>query len=559
MQDSKLNILIKFLVSICVAGLVFYILIPLAWTFYKENVQNRKQIEQQRITINRIFRDAKWDISTLFAPEYIRRFAAENVHFYLDFKKLIEIKNAISIEAIDEGIEMQILNRVKANLSGISFEISTSDHYEQIITPGKRAEWTWQIKSKSIGSKELCLELILPVYIGGELQEKTIYKEIRTVKVAYRESDLFPIHTYFALSIITIISAIILLRIKCVKVKVSLAILFIILMLVFSHRIRDFINRTTSPKTTKNIDKILEDLEWDYIDFSVPDTLEISEIGRVHLVLDIDKTLINLKQKLASSRRENGMALQATKRFYANLSGLNFIISPITEENQIDLYNREIEWSWELEPKNKGRRSIFLTLHTYLYYQGQLVPQQIGYFERELEILAQSSVSKNLNLVLDRIKADNFKLSVPSIIDINTTTKIEAKFTLEHDLNSNLSRYNHLQMRGLLSGQNFSISRITPELQSIAFKTPSKWSWEVKPKNHGKKQIHLAMNAIININDRKFSRVIYDIDKEIDVRFPLYLRISIMLKNYWQWVLATIIIPIFCWYWKKKDSSLNNA
>ena len=109
------------------------------------------------------------------------------------------------------------------------------------------------------------------------------------------------------------------------------------------------------------------------------------------------------------------------------------------------------------------------------------------------------------------------------------------------------------RMEAQLTGsRGFAIQTLTPpEPRAITSQQTSRWRWEVTPIEHGKQSLHLALLAHIDVAGRDTPLVVQTFDRTIEVEITLFERVSGFIQDNWQWLCATILIPLAPWLWKK--------
>ena len=100
---------------------------------------------------------------------------------------------------------------------------------------------------------------------------------------------------------------------------------------------------------------------------------------------------------------------------------------------------------------------------------------------------------------------------------------------------------------------SFSIVSDNEAIQSVdTNETYTQWTWDVTPLRSGHSELKIVVSTITN-GDKKDD--VYEDKVEIKVN-PIK-QIGFFLKTYWQWVIATLLIPMIKWlydrYTKKKD------
>lgn len=109
------------------------------------------------------------------------------------------------------------------------------------------------------------------------------------------------------------------------------------------------------------------------------------------------------------------------------------------------------------------------------------------------------------------------------------------------------------RMEARLSGQNFSIIAITPEIQAVSRNETTEWKWEVLPAKSGDQYLHLTISAIINIDGDETHRVIRTFDRTIKVTVTSLQKTKNFIQDNWQWLWVTLVPPLpFFWNFLKK-------
>ena len=111
------------------------------------------------------------------------------------------------------------------------------------------------------------------------------------------------------------------------------------------------------------------------------------------------------------------------------------------------------------------------------------------------------------------------------------------------------------RMEARLSGANFAITAITPEIQAISQSNITEWKWEVKPTSDGRHYLHLTLSALLSINGTSTPRAVRTFDQMIEVEVVWYQRIESFFDKNWQWLWAAILVPITAWLWNRRNSS----
>lgn len=106
------------------------------------------------------------------------------------------------------------------------------------------------------------------------------------------------------------------------------------------------------------------------------------------------------------------------------------------------------------------------------------------------------------------------------------------------------------RMEANLSGSGFKIEALMPQEQAISRGKTTQWSWEITPTKDGNQNLHLTLSAIIIVSNQKSPLVVETFDKTIEVDVSMDQHISNFVASNWQWLWASIFVPLFPFIWK---------
>jgi ATP-dependent Zn protease len=110
-----------------------------------------------------------------------------------------------------------------------------------------------------------------------------------------------------------------------------------------------------------------------------------------------------------------------------------------------------------------------------------------------------------------------------------------------------------------ITGQDFDIEANSPEVQSISYKEPTEWTWDISPTESGKKQLHLTITALFKVEGEEATRQIESFDRTISVNVTWNQRLSGFISTNWQWLWTAILVPIVVYLWKRRNKSQENG
>ena len=165
---------------------------------------------------------------------------------------------------------------------------------------------------------------------------------------------------------------------------------------------------------------------------------------------------------------------------------------------------------------------------------------------------------------LKKMSFGNIAFNTPKTINIDSTKTIQLKLDLKKSIDELKNTINSQeekagaqikvsnQMEARLTGQNFSITPLTPETQAISSNETTEWMWRVKPTAEGNQDLNLTLSAILDVNGKAIPRKVEVFVKVIEVKVTAYQKMQIFVGKNWQWLWATLVIPIAGWLWRKK-------
>jgi len=92
----------------------------------------------------------------------------------------------------------------------------------------------------------------------------------------------------------------------------------------------------------------------------------------------------------------------------------------------------------------------------------------------------------------------------------------------------------------------FDIKALSTEVQNIDNESYTEWEWVVTPKKSG----YSPLKLVIKVKELNKDIVVFN--KDIQVQKNVTVAVEGFFDKYWQWLMTTIIIPIFIYFWNKK-------
>ena len=176
-----------------------------------------------------------------------------------------------------------------------------------------------------------------------------------------------------------------------------------------------------------------------------------------------------------------------------------------------------------------------------------------------------------IDRILERMELGNIAFNAPKTMNLHDSAFIHLVLGVERTIEdikrmieeegekvgASIRVSNRMEAR--LSGRNFEITAINPEVQAVARKEVTEWKWEIKPRADGKQNLHLTLSALLSIEGKSTPRVIRTFDRIIIVEVTIGQQAKVFLQNNWQWLWAAVLVPIAGWIWKRRKRQLSEG
>lgn len=171
--------------------------------------------------------------------------------------------------------------------------------------------------------------------------------------------------------------------------------------------------------------------------------------------------------------------------------------------------------------------------------------------------------------ILEKMPFGIIAFNVPTKININETKVIELLLTPNEDLRqlksavksegekigANIKITN--EMEAHLAGDMFTITPVNHyEKQAIFHEKSTRWLWEVSPKQTGLHHLYLTLNVFVYTDDHSAVRTIRTFNEVIGVNSTARQQLTNFFEHNWQWLWATVFLPISGWLWRHKTIKL---
>jgi hypothetical protein len=100
---------------------------------------------------------------------------------------------------------------------------------------------------------------------------------------------------------------------------------------------------------------------------------------------------------------------------------------------------------------------------------------------------------------------------------------------------------------------SFIIKKISDNEQMVDSSDYTEWIYSVRPIKNGDKKLSLVISIIKGDNKKQ---IVYS--DTIHVKDNIVKNVKIFWVKHWQWLFTTFLIPIFIYFWKKRDKKNNS-
>jgi len=142
----------------------------------------------------------------------------------------------------------------------------------------------------------------------------------------------------------------------------------------------------SSPTALEEVDRVVESMKQASIAFNAPKTLNIHDVAQIQLLLSLHRSIEDLQRSVTPPGERQGATVSVSNRMEARLTGTNFAITAITDEEQAIVSGADTEWKWEVAPKETGTQALHLTLTALFDVDGAKTRRTVQTFDRIIEV-----------------------------------------------------------------------------------------------------------------------------------------------------------------------------
>jgi hypothetical protein len=139
---------------------------------------------------------------------------------------------------------------------------------------------------------------------------------------------------------------------------------------------------TTPGSNPSEVDEALAALEPANIAFNTPTELHVDEQEAVQLLVSREQAIEELQAQIDAVGDKEGAQITVSDVMIATLNGLAFDIERTSDERQPVATTGVTMWSWSVEPRDPGTRSLHLTLSALIDVDGKEETYTVKTFDR---------------------------------------------------------------------------------------------------------------------------------------------------------------------------------
>jgi hypothetical protein len=169
-----------------------------------------------------------------------------------------------------------------------------------------------------------------------------------------------------------------------------------------------------------------------------------------------------------------------------------------------------------------------------------------------------------IDRILANLQLANIAFNAPTTLRLGDSTEIQLLLSAREPIRKLQDRISELgkkegaqirvskRMEARLSGLNFKIQAIAPEIQAVGEQEVTEWKWEIEATKTGTQRVHLTLSAFIDVEGQQTSHAIRTFEQTLEIHVTWYDRTSGFIAENWQWLWTAILVPIGGWILHKR-------
>ena len=154
-----------------------------------------------------------------------------------------------------------------------------------------------------------------------------------------------------------------------------------------AHAVQPTVPGPTAATTPlAEVDRELRRLPFGRISFTVPESLELGDTFVLRLVLSLEDSVSQLRQRISEIAQRRGIRVRVSDEMEARLTGFGFTITAINPERQLVSRYATTEWAWDLKAVELGVHQLHLSLSALLDAKNGQTPRTVRTFDTTLTV-----------------------------------------------------------------------------------------------------------------------------------------------------------------------------
>jgi hypothetical protein len=172
-----------------------------------------------------------------------------------------------------------------------------------------------------------------------------------------------------------------------------------------------------------------------------------------------------------------------------------------------------------------------------------------------------------VDLELNKLRRGNIAFNAPTTLALGGSAQVQLVLSARDSIQELKKRITEIgekrgatvkfspKMEAHLTGINFKIQAITPELQAVGGQGTTEWRWEVEPTKTGTHPLHLTLSAYIRLSGEQTPYTIRTFETTMKIRVTWFDRVSDFVGGNWQWLWAVVVAPLAAAAWRLRKRS----
>ncbi len=169
----------------------------------------------------------------------------------------------------------------------------------------------------------------------------------------------------------------------------------------------------------------------------------------------------------------------------------------------------------------------------------------------------------SIDQIFENLSIGNIAFNTPSAMRLDETASIELALSPTKalaELKQAVQEPGRIEtaeikisefMEAKLVGLGFEIREVRPTRQFVSKTEDTLWKWDIKAIKPGRQRVNLTLNVIIEDRGREITRALQTFTKDIEIEVSFSSRVKGFVENNWQWLWATLVVPIAAWLWRR--------